>query len=442
MHAQAVFYIPTGRSEDLHLAFRRVAGVPLYLRGILTLADCGVTEFALIAPSQFRRQIQKTWQKVLRRSPQLKLHCIWMEGHRWASHQHTELERVTAPHFLWMGTNTLFTRAWAMEQVIPLLSKRKDYVASPQYPMPWAILRAQDLQVLHDVNPQVHENLLDHIIPILISKGFAAKTHASGKDQCFPLHHRADIPRGEKFLAEYIRSTCGSWTARTINKRISLPISLILTHLRVRPNAITVFNMLLGLASGIGTGGMTNTSLLIGGILFQTASIIDGCDGEVAKLTFRTSKFGQYIDTLADNSALFSFLIGLIIHQYRVYGSASAIGWGAPLLVGLVGLLGVMIHYLRHHSDSASLVAFEKQFIDSMRPDKHPFLVWFAQHAKYLIKKDFFSMFFLVLAVFGVLPFALVFATIAVWTGFLLISYLRLEPFLKKELHSEGRTNA
>ncbi len=427
MHAQAVFYIPTGRSEDLHLAFRRVAGVPLYLRGILTLAGTGVTDFVLIAPSHFRRQIQKTWQKILRRQPQLKLYTIWIDGHRWEERHYQELERVTAPHFLWMGTNTLFTAAWVNECVTPLLAKRKSYVASPQYPMSWAILRADDLKGLHDITPQVHENLLDHAIPILISKGFIAKVYSAGKEQCFPLFHRADVSRGEKFLAEFIRQSCGSWVARTINKRISLPISLVLTRLHIRPNGITVFNMLLGLASGIGTGGMTNTSLLIGAILFQSASVIDGCDGEVAKLTFRTSKFGQYIDTLADNSALFSFLIGLVIHQYRVYGVASAIGIGAPLLVGLICLLGTMIHYLYYHSDSASLVAFEKQFIDTMSREKHPFLVWFAQHAKYVIKKDFFSMFFLVLAIFNVLPLALVFATLAVWIGFILIVYLRIE---------------
>lgn len=427
MQAQAVFYIPTGRSEDLHLAMRRVAGVPLYLRGILTLAGGGLTEFALIAPATYRRQIQKSWQKVLKRHPELTLHCIWLEGHHWEARNLDELRRVTAPQFLWLGTNTLFTPAWVKDCVLPLLARRKNFIASPQYPMQWAILGADDLQRMGELTPQVHENLLDHALPILLAKGFEAKSYSAGKEDCFPLYHRADVSRGERFLGEYIRSTCGSWVARTINKRISIPISLILTRFRVRPNAITVFNMLLGLASGIGTGGMTNTSLLVGAIMFQSASIIDGCDGEVAKLTFRTTKFGQYIDTLADNSALLSFLIGLVIHQYRIAGALSATLLGAPLLIGLAGLLGTMIHYLYHHSDSASLVAFEKQFVDRLRPDKHPRIVWFLKHAKYLIKKDFFSMFFLVLAIFNILPLALVFATLAVWIGFVLIVYLRIE---------------
>lgn len=425
MHAEAVFYIPTGRSEDLHLAFHRVAGVPLFLRGILTLASTGMTDFVLIAPTQHRRQIQRAWQKVLRRMPDLKLCTIWMEGPRWEERHYQELERVTAPHFLWMGTNTLVTAAWVNECVRPLLAKRKDYMASPQYPMSWAVLRAEEFKTMAGNQP-------DYFLPIIVSHGFAPKLYTGAKDQCFPLHHRADVGRGEKFLCEVIRRSCGSWIARNINKRISLPISRVLARLHIRPNSITLFNMLLGLASGIGTGGYTNTSLLIGAILFQAASVIDGCDGEVAKLTFRTTKFGQYIDTLADNSALFSFLIGLVIHQYRLYGITSAIGWGAPLLVGLVALLGIMVHYLYYHSDSASLVAFEKQFIDRINPAQNPFVVWFAQHAKYLIKKDFFSMFFLVLAIFQILPMALVFATLAVWIGFFLILYLRMAQFSKQ----------
>ena len=38
----------------------------------------------------------------------------------------------------------------------------------------------------------------------------------------------------------------------------------------------------------------------VAGILCQIGSIMDGCDGEVARLTFGTSRFGAWLDTLFD----------------------------------------------------------------------------------------------------------------------------------------------
>ncbi|MEA3356792.1 MAG: CDP-alcohol phosphatidyltransferase family protein, partial [Candidatus Bipolaricaulota bacterium] len=42
------------------------------------------------------------------------------------------------------------------------------------------------------------------------------------------------------------------------------------------------------------------TGTLIAGILIQFGSILDGCDGELARLTFRESRFGAWLDTILD----------------------------------------------------------------------------------------------------------------------------------------------
>lgn len=38
--------------------------------------------------------------------------------------------------------------------------------------------------------------------------------------------------------------------------------------------------------------------LILGGILAQASSIIDGCDGEVARLKFLTTDYGAFVDIL------------------------------------------------------------------------------------------------------------------------------------------------
>ncbi len=61
-------------------------------------------------------------------------------------------------------------------------------------------------------------------------------------------------------------------------------------------------------------GGYIN--LVIGGILAQLASIIDGCDGEKARLKFQATEFGGWFDSVLDRYADGFLLFGLTYYVY------------------------------------------------------------------------------------------------------------------------------
>ncbi|RKX59815.1 MAG: CDP-alcohol phosphatidyltransferase, partial [Thermodesulfobacteriota bacterium] len=48
-----------------------------------------------------------------------------------------------------------------------------------------------------------------------------------------------------------------------------------------------------------------------GGLVYQLSSIIDGVDGEIARLTLKESKFGGWLDSLLDRFVDFFFLLAL-----------------------------------------------------------------------------------------------------------------------------------
>lgn len=50
---------------------------------------------------------------------------------------------------------------------------------------------------------------------------------------------------------------------------------------------------------------------LIGALVLQMATILDRCDGEVARITLKESKFGQWFDTALDQLSYFSMFIGI-----------------------------------------------------------------------------------------------------------------------------------
>lgn len=78
--------------------------------------------------------------------------------------------------------------------------------------------------------------------------------------------------------------------------------------------------------------------MLLGALLSVFASILDGCDGEVARLTFQDSPFGCWLETVCDYLYyLFLFagmMIGLLARGpiYTVWGSVLFFGAMATFL--------------------------------------------------------------------------------------------------------------
>lgn len=71
-----------------------------------------------------------------------------------------------------------------------------------------------------------------------------------------------------------------------------------------------------------------------GALLFHTASMFDGVDGEISRTTFRASKLGATVDSLVDLATNIGFFAGLIYNLYNSNNQFVA----AIALVGLVAL--------------------------------------------------------------------------------------------------------
>jgi phosphatidylglycerophosphate synthase len=118
------------------------------------------------------------------------------------------------------------------------------------------------------------------------------------------------------------------WLNRPISQRITW---LMLAIPGIRPIHVTVFNgllavpMLLMLLSGDDWG------LMLGAILYQAASVLDGVDGEMARATWRTSDEGAALDSLIDMSLNILFVLGLTIHL--AVRDQDAIGWIGGLAI-------------------------------------------------------------------------------------------------------------
>ncbi|MGI6553592.1 MAG: sugar phosphate nucleotidyltransferase [Bacillota bacterium] len=107
----------------------------------------------------------------------------------------------------------------------------------------------------------------------------------------------ADLELAKKKLLSMLASPRDGVVARYFNRPLSLRLTSLLVSLPFKPNFYSAINGLMCLAASLlfalGFGFM-------GGILAQTASIIDGVDGEVARLKYQETAFGAYFDSIID----------------------------------------------------------------------------------------------------------------------------------------------
>jgi phosphatidylglycerophosphate synthase len=117
-------------------------------------------------------------------------------------------------------------------------------------------------------------------------------------------------------LASMVKPSDGP-VSRHFNRRISLAITEFLLPLRVTPNQVTVVVAVLGLSAAWLASFPTWSLQLSGALLYQLHSIVDGCDGEIARLTRRFGKYGSFIDSLVDDLSNMAVFVGLSIGVAR-----------------------------------------------------------------------------------------------------------------------------
>lgn len=123
---------------------------------------------------------------------------------------------------------------------------------------------------------------------------------------------------------------------RYVNRKISRPLSRLFVRLGCSPNVITLLSMIIGLGGAVCFATGSYAGGIAGALLLQLAVILDCCDGEVARLTFAESPFGQALDLVSDNIVHAAVFAGIAWGAYRENPISSGY---LPLLLGGIAVL-------------------------------------------------------------------------------------------------------
>jgi phosphatidylglycerophosphate synthase len=89
-------------------------------------------------------------------------------------------------------------------------------------------------------------------------------------------------------------------TDALINRHVSLRITRPLCRTRIHPNHITIASLFWGLGACAVVLEGSYLALAIAGVMMQLHSILDSCDGEMARLRFQFTKSGAWLDNVFD----------------------------------------------------------------------------------------------------------------------------------------------
>lgn len=208
----------------------------------------------------------------------------------------------------------------------------------------------------------------------------------------------AALAHANRRMYDRLAKPTDGFVSRHFNRKISTRITRLLANTPVRPNHISVATLMLSLLSAWWVASGSYLYLAMGGLLFQFASILDGCDGELAKLKFLGSRSGEWFDTIADNVSYVAFYLGVVYGMYQLTGAAHI------LTVGLIGAglillsLATMAIYLQHVG-SGSMAVFNAAFSDEVPEERRSWFHRFCCSVKFASRRDFFAAMFAVLAV-------------------------------------------
>jgi phosphatidylglycerophosphate synthase len=155
----------------------------------------------------------------------------------------------------------------------------------------------------------------------------------------------SDVPLAEQTLRRSNYKSTDSKIARW-NRQISLPISVALMRTPLTANQLSVILIAVGFYSGWLFSIGAYWPGVLAAFLSLAASILDGCDGEIARLKYEESAPGCWIETFGDYSYYIAIFVGLTIGAVRQTGSELFYWIGASALAGTLVTFAFLV-YLR-----------------------------------------------------------------------------------------------
>lgn len=320
-----------------------VGGLPLFLRTVLTLQRAGVTNLVVLAGAE-----EESLKRLLAQDPRIMGVLRWMPTREFPLDDPRTWEVLgqdVQGACLVIGAHAVFSRALidqfrqqvqaegAQSVLVPTCQGQQPRAETAEIMVipaslfggaAWRSVPARRGTPLHLIKAHAAAEGRLKIVPL----------NLASSQWCQTVRSLEAIREAERRLLETPKGAYDGVIDTYFNRKVANGLTRLFVKAGWSPNAITIVSILVGfLAAGFFAHG-AYLSGIVGALLFQLSAIVDCCDGDVARLTFRESRFGEQLDLIGDN----------VVHM-AIFG---ALGWAGYvngggwlfLALGLLAMVG------------------------------------------------------------------------------------------------------
>jgi phosphatidylglycerophosphate synthase len=395
------------RGSQFSASLSRVGTLPVLLRTIFAAQKAGATRIMVLAEPTIRRKVQRA----LFFTGRLPESVEWVEAAAGPSHFQrlpSIVNKASSERLVLVDGDrgyhpSLLRKAaeWNNERSALALTSGDELAGILALPVEMIRDFAERCPTQAGTVEELHASLTE--MHSVVSMPVAG-------DQWQRVNTPEDREAAEQKLDGWLVKPTDGFYAR-LNRRISIPISRQLIKLPITANMVSIFTLGVGIVSAafFACGGYWST--LLGAFLCLFASIMDGCDGEVARLKLLESDFGCWLETICDYAFYLFLLMGMTIGRWRSSGTRTYLVYGGLLLFGALATF--------------LAIGWERRRLAAGRPDQllkiwqghaesrpsNPFL-YFARHTEFIVRRCFFPYALLVFALFNLMSVAFVLSVI------------------------------
>jgi len=154
-----------------------------------------------------------------------------------------------------------------------------------------------------------------------------------------------------RLLGSLARGRSDGFVAAHVTRRISMALTSRLADRDVSPSHVTVASFFAALiGAGFLAAGEYRFSF-VGALLVLTAAVADGVDNALAKLTYRQTARGDWLDTVLDRYADMAVVLAVTVAEASVVSGAGLRIWlgGSLALTGFLFASYVTKEYALRH---------------------------------------------------------------------------------------------
>lgn len=335
----AVILLSPVAGGHTHVLGRKIAGISIFKRLILTLQRAGLAEFMVLSEQLSEGEIDG-YRKDVESDTRFVSRLHWYERDSFATDEPGKIQALTPSRPCLVVNGNLVTHQTVVRRFLEAAGGHDSDTSK------YLSLRAHQPGGLYLIPPSKLRALrggaigyhgVDGLQPVELSEDNYFWVEVRDPDS-------ATV--AEKHLLRYNRGQYTQHMDIWFNSLLSTPISVALAKTPITPNVLTLGGLLIGFAAGWCFADGSYLGSLIGGLLLVLTAVADCCDGDVARLKLMETDFGDTLDTTCDN------IINVFVFTGMMLGVSKTNGWDyalPPVIMLAVGgcLIFAFIYFPR-----------------------------------------------------------------------------------------------